>query len=204
MLSVQDICPPDAARSRRQRFEVLQELGDACAAIGEFDRAEACYTEAGLLEPQAAGPFVGLGVVAVQLGRLGEAEIAFETAARRQADCAEAYGGLAMVRQRRGDHAGAFDMHLRCLELDADNLVALLGLFQTSCRMGTFAKIIHYLRVYLDRHPGDTSVLFCLAALHAREGQLEEARQCLLSVLALEPDKAEARELLDEVHARLD
>jgi cytochrome c-type biogenesis protein CcmH/NrfG len=65
--------------------------------------------------------------------------------------------------------------------------------------MGSFARIIHYLELYLDRHPGDTSVLFCLATLYAREGRLAEARQSLLALLALEPDKNEAANLLEEV-----
>lgn len=204
MLSVQDIAAPDQlAAHRMQRFDVLKELGDCYAALGRFAQAEECYVQASRLEPAQASPLVALGIVAVQQGRLGEAEIAFHSAARRDGRCAEAYGGLAMVRQRGGDYAGAFDMHLRCLELDGDNLVALLGLFQTSCQMGTFAKVIHFLEIYLQRHPGDVSVLFCLAALYAREGRLTDARESLLSVLALSPDKPEAEELLRQVEDQL-
>jgi cytochrome c-type biogenesis protein CcmH/NrfG len=205
VLSVHDIRADGAvARGRTHHFDVLDELGNCYAVLGEFERAEECYTAAALLEPNRAAPFIGLGVIALQLERLGEAEVAFETAARREPDSAEAYGGLAMVRQQRGDYASAFDMHLKCLQLDADNLVALLGLFQASCQMGTFAKVIHYLEIYLQRHPGDAAVLFCLATLYAREGQLDDARQCLLSVLALEPEKPEAVQLLQEVQRQHD
>jgi len=204
VLSVRQIRDLDgAAPAGSQRFEVLNELGDCCAALGDLDRATACYRQAADLEPNRAAPYVGLGVAAIQLDRLDEAESAFQAAARREPDCAEAYGGLAMVKQRRRDYPGAFDMHLKCLQLDTDNLVALLGLFQTSCQMGTFAKVIHYLEIYLDKHPGDTSVLFCLATLYAREGQLEHARECALSVLALEPGKPEAEQLLREVDRQL-
>ncbi len=204
MLSVQQIRALDDADSAgSQRFEVLNELGDCYAALGDLDGAKRCYAQAADLEPNRAAPYVGLGVAAIQLDRLDEAQIAFEAAARREPDCAEAYGGLAMVKQRRQDYPGAFDMHLKCLQLDTDNLVALLGLFQTSCQMGTFAKVIHYLEIYLDRHPGDTSVLFCLATLYAREGQLENARESILSVLALEPGKPEAKQLLREVRKQL-
>jgi hypothetical protein len=69
--------------------------------------------------------------------------------------------------------------------------------------MGTFGKIIHFLEVYLDRHPGDTSVLFCLASLYVKEDDLRRARELLLDVLALEPGKPEAAELLHDVEARL-
>jgi tetratricopeptide (TPR) repeat protein len=204
VLSVQQIGALDgAAPAGSQRFDVLNELGDCYSALGDLDRAKDCYRQAADLEPDRAAPYVGLGVAAIQLDRLDEAQIAFEAAARREPHCAEAYGGLAMIRQHRQDYPGAFDMHLKCLELDTDNLVALLGLFQTSCQMGTFAKVIHYLEIYLDRHPGDTSVLFCLATLYAREGQLDSARESVLSVLALEPGKAEAEQLLREIQKQL-
>jgi tetratricopeptide (TPR) repeat protein len=108
-----------------------------------------------------------------------------------------------MIHQHRGEYDAALEAYLKCLRLDADNLIALLGLFQTSCQMGTFSQIIHYLQVYLDKHPGDASVLFCLASLHAREGRLVRARELLRDVLALEPGKAEAGELLAEVERRL-
>ncbi len=116
--------------------------------------------------------------------------------------CAEAYGGLAMVCQHRGKHAEAFDLYMACLDKDADNLVALLGLFQTSCQMGSFARVIRYLEVYLDRHPGDTSVLYCLATLQARDGAMDEARQALEMILVLEPENAEAADLLRDVRRR--
>jgi len=204
VLSIRGLSADEAvSRGRTQHFDVLMELGECRAALGDLDRAAECYRQAGCLEPARAAPYVGLGVVALQSGRLAEAQRAFEAAASREPACAEAYGGLAMVRQRQEDYAGAFEMHLKCLELDTDNLVALLGLFQTSCQMGTFAKVIRYLELYLQRHPGDTSVLFCLATLYAREDRLEAARECLLSVLALEPAKAEAGQLLEQVEQEI-
>lgn len=187
----------------RQHYAVVKELGDCYAALGEFDRARACYGQSAALAPESPGPHLGLGVVAVQAGRPDEAERAFADALRKDDNCAEAYGGLAMIRQQQRDYSQAFDLYLKCLERDSDNLVALLGLFQTSCQMGTFSMVIHFLEVYLDKHPGDTAVLFCLATLYAREGRFVEAQNALLDVLTLEPDKAEAADLLAQVRLRL-
>jgi len=183
----------------KRHYQELKELGDCYAAIGDGDSARACYLEAAELVPGGPEPHVGLGTVALQAGDVDAARAAFEQALQCDDKCADAYGGLAMVFQQQQAYEEAFDMYLRCLELEGDNLVALLGLFQTSCQMGTFAKVIHYLELYLDQHPGDTSVLFCLATLYAREGQLSKARDILLNVLALEPDKTEAGQLLAEV-----
>ena len=185
-----------------QHYEVLKELGDCHTALGHYDRARQCYEEAALLAPDRPGPHVGRGVNAYQTGCLDEAAQAFREALRLDARCGPAYGGLAMVNQQRQDYAAAFDLYLKCLEIDTDNLTALLGLFQTSCQMGTFSRIVHYLQVYLDRHPGDVSVMFCLAALQARDGRPDQAREMLLKILALEPAHAEAAALLAELKQR--
>lgn len=187
-----------------QPYQVLKELGDCYAAVADYDQARECYRRAAALAPDAPGPYVGLGVIAIQSDALDDARASFEIARKLDPTCSEAYAGLAMIHQQQGSHRASFDMYLRCLEFDTDNLVALLGLFQTSCQMGTFAKIIDYLEVYLDRHPRDASVLFCLAALYAKEGLFARARRALLAVLDLEPDKAEANQLLEEVQQKLE
>jgi len=94
-------------------------------------------------------------------------------------------------------------MYLKCLELDGDNLTALLGLFQSSCRMGSFGKIIHYLEVYLQMHPGDSSVMFSLAALYMKDGRFEEAKNILLDLLSLDENHKDAANLLEEVEHSL-
>ena len=90
-------------------------------------------------------------------------------------------------------------MYLKCLELDTNNLIALLGLFQASCQMGSFAQVTHYLEVYLNMHPGDTSVMFPLAALYMKDGRFEESKNVLLDVLTLDKNHKDAANLLEEV-----
>jgi tetratricopeptide (TPR) repeat protein len=69
--------------------------------------------------------------------------------------------------------------------------------------MGSFEKIIHYLQVYLDMHPGDASVMFALAALYMKDGRLAESREILRDVLVLQPGHKEAENLLEEVERGL-
>jgi len=182
---------------------ILIQMADCYAVSSDSELAERHYRAASALSPALAAPHVGLGAIALQVGQLEQAQQFFETAAELQPDCGEAYGGLAIIHQKRQDYSAAFEMHLKCLELDTDNLVALLGLFQTSCEMGTFSKIIHYLEVYLTRNPTDTSVLFCLATLYAREGRLCEARRMTLKILAHEPEKEGAADLLAKLNDML-
>ena len=182
-----------------QHYEALMELADCLTTVGKYDEAQKHYERAALLDQDAAGPYVGLGVIAVQKEKLDDADIAFRVACRLEPDCGKAYAGQAIVAQQRKDYAGAFNMYLKCLELENDNLTALLGLFQASCQMGSFEKIIHYLRVYLDMHPGDASVMFALATLYMRDKRLDESRKILRDVLVLQPGHSEAAKLLEEV-----
>jgi tetratricopeptide (TPR) repeat protein len=186
-----------------QHYEVLQELGDCYSSVGNYAQAQQYYDKAAVLAPDEPGPYVGLGVVALQTDILDDAEIAFKVACRLDASCAKAYAGLGLVAQQRADYKQAFEMYLKCLELDTDNLIALLGLFQTSSQMGSFAKVTHYLEVYLNMHPGDTSVMFPLAALYMKDGRFEESRRILLDLLTLDKDHKDAANLLEEVEHSL-
>ena len=183
----------------KHRYQILKDLGDCHAAIGDDPRARECFEKACDLAPEESGPYVGLGVLALNAGRLDQAARWFQIARHLDPACGQAYGGLAMIHHQNANYPAAFDMYLKCLELDTNNLVALLGLFQTSCQMGTFAKIIYYLEVFLETYPDDSAVLFCLATLHARDGRFEQAGRALRAVLKLEPDKIEAARLLAQV-----
>lgn len=182
-----------------QHYEVLRELGDCYTSVGNYSQAQRCYEKAASLGPDEPGPYVGLGVAAMQRDKLDDAEIAFRVACRLDPRCAKAHAGLAMIAQQRRDFPQAFDLYMKSLELDTDNIAALLGMFQVSCEMGSFAKIIYYLEVYLHMHPGDTSVMFALAALHLKDGQPDSSQTLLLNILALDPGNRDAANLLEEV-----
>ena len=193
----------DRQRDSTQHYEALQEMGDCYASVGNYKLAQKCYNKAAVLSPDAPDPYVGLGVVALQNNQLDEAEIAFRVACRLDANCAKAYAGLGLTAQQRTDYKQAFEMYLKCLELDTENLIAILGLFQASCQMGSFAQVIHYLKVYLNMHPGDTSVMFPLAALYMKDGRFEESKKVLLDVLTLDENHKDATNLLEEVEHSL-
>ncbi len=193
----------DEQQGSTQHYEVLQELGDCYTSVGNYTQAQQHYEKAAVLSPDEADPYVGLGVVALQKNLLDDAEIAFRVACRLDANCAKAYTGFAMIAQQKADYKRAFEMYLKSLELDTDNLIALLGLFQTSCQMGSFAKVTHFLEVYLNMHPGDTSVMFPLAALYMKDGRFEEAKNILLDLLDLNKDHKDAANLLEEVEHSL-
>jgi len=186
-----------------QHYDVLSELGHCYTSVGEYEKARECYDKAAVLGPDEAAPYIGFGVIAMQTGELADAETAFKVARRLDPECSKAYCGLAMICQQREDAAGAFDLYLKSLELDSDNLTALLGLFQSSCTMGSFSKVIYYLGIYLNGHPGDITVMFCLATLQLKDKQPQKARELLLNILALDANNTDAANLLEEAEHTL-
>jgi tetratricopeptide (TPR) repeat protein len=182
-----------------QRYELVRDLGDCYTQLGDFEQARQCYEQAATLEPDEDGPYVGTGVIALQEGRTEDAELAFRVALRLNRECSRAWAGLAMIRQQKNELPEAFECYLKSLDLDSDNLTALLGLFQVSCQMGSFGRVIEYLRVYLELHPGDTAVMFCLATLYVKERTPQQARRLLEDILVFEPGNTDARNLLEEV-----
>ncbi len=69
--------------------------------------------------------------------------------------------------------------------------------------MGSFEKVTHYLDLYLNMHPGDTSVMFPLAALYMKDGKFEESKNILLNLLSLDENHKDAANLLEEVEHNL-
>lgn len=183
--------------------DALQKLGDSLLSVGDYEKAHQYYEKAAIFDADRAEPYVGIGTVALKQNRIEDAELAFRVACRLDPDCAKAYEGLGRTAQNNQQHHRAFDMFLKCLELDTDNLMALLGLFQASAQMGTYVKIIQYLEIYLNRHPDDASVMFTLATLYIKEDRLEQARTMLLKTLTLTPDNTDAVNLLEEVEQYL-
>lgn len=182
-----------------QHFEVVNELGQCYVNMGDYDRAKECFEKAATIDTDSAEPYLGLGVVAIQQQNLTDAEISFKVAKRLNNRCAKAYCGLGMVYQQQQRFSDAFDNYLFSLEIDTDNMTALLGLFQASCKMGSFDKVIDYLKLYLKMHPNDSSVMFTLGSLYFKQRNLLSARQMLFAVLSLEPSNTDAANLLEEV-----
>lgn len=182
-----------------QSGELIQ-LGDSLLSVGDTTQAIQCYEKAATLDPDSAAPYVGFGAAALKNDSFEDAQLAFQVACRLDRLCPKAYAGLATVAQKKGNYETAFEMYLKCLELNTDNLDALLGLFQASLQMGSFSKIIHYLEIYLNKHPNDTSVMFTLATLYIRDDRLNAAAEKLNEVVKIDSGNKDAMNLLEEIH----
>ena len=74
----------DQQNNSTQHYEVLQELGDCYTSVGDYTQAQKYYERAAILAPDEAGPYVGLGVVALHENHLTVKEIAERTGISRE------------------------------------------------------------------------------------------------------------------------
>ena len=183
----------------RRECEIQMKRAEKYFENSQFAQSIECYRKVIALVRKFAEPFVGMGMAQIQIGELSEAFDTFLIALKKDSRCPEAYKGLASIHQMRGNFEMSIQMYLRCLELDKDDLSALVGLFQSSCQMGRFDTIVGLLRDYLQRNPGDPSIMLCLATLFARQGEFAHAKQTLLSLLKLVPGHVKAAQILEEI-----
>jgi len=180
-------------------YEVLMRRADFCSASAASEHARQCYIKASAIAPDRGEPYVGLGIVSLQQNDLAGAQAAFETACRLDETCEGGFCGLGIVHQQKGNWQKAMSMYTRCLQLDGDDMTALLGLLETSHRTGDLHEIEYFLRQYLEHYPHDAAIMLCLASVHLQAEQFDAARQILTDVLILDADNITAVDLIEEL-----
>jgi ferredoxin/tetratricopeptide (TPR) repeat protein len=97
--------------------EVHQLVARAAWLRGDAPAAAAAYERAIDADPEAAGPYLGLGVLAARTGDLAAARAAFDRGLKRRPDSADLAYNAGLVRAMDGDLAGAIAGFERTLVL---------------------------------------------------------------------------------------
>jgi len=189
----------DRAGRFGSEYEVLMQWADFFVALKETEYARQYYIKASTLAPWRGEAHVGLGVVSLQQNDLSGAQAAFETACRLDSRSEKGFCGLGIVHQQKADYHKALSMFSRCLELNGDNMTAMLGLFEASHRVRRMDEIRYFLQRYLARHPQDIAIMLCLASVYLRAEQFGAARRVLADVLILDADNMTAVGLMEEL-----
>lgn len=183
-------------------YDVLIETADYHAYMGNYNLARTYYYKAILLEPYRAEPYLGLGTVALENKSFTQAERAFEAACQLDSKHSKAYCGLGIVYQRMGELEKSFEMYSLCLEIDKDNIDAILGLFQVGRKINRYTQIRTKLQMYLQIHPNDVTIMFCLANVCVKEHLYKQANNVLLDILLTDNNNIDAINLLEEIQHR--
>src|SRR5690606_28624129 len=147
------------------------------------------YREAIDLDPEYPDAHLNLGIALADLGRVKEAEMAFERAIELAPDDPLPRQELAILLMEEGRVRQAVP-HLReVVKLDPENFDAHLDLGICYTQLGFFDEAEKSFSRCAEIAADDPSLLYHHAALHALRGQGEKAVELLRKAVAQEPDR---------------
>ena len=127
------------------------------------------------------------GLVLMRAGQVDAARAKFSAAVAAVPDLAAAWGGLADVDYRAGNHASALANAKSCLEHDAENIKCLAIAANSSNALGDVEGHHAYMARYQELNPDDPTTLFNQAAEYLNALDDEHARPLLEQCLAADP-----------------
>ena len=117
---------------------------------------------------------------------------------------ADFYVTLAQLKERSGDLVAAQEQYNKALEVEKNNLPALLGLARLYDNQGQMQKATEAYQDAAKKHPREASPHNDLALCYARQGRFAEASVQLNRAVELQPDRALYHNNLATVLVELD
>ena len=181
--------------SNQMDYEINKELGECYLFMGDYDKAEEYYRKAAENNPDASAPFMGLATIAVQRAELDKALVLYQKAAQVE-ETDKALCGIGLVYMEQGKHEDAFTWFAKALDNTSNNIVALNCLVRESYQLNCIEAVLPYLVKAAETSPEFEAIQVTLAGCLMSLGRNAEAKGYLESVLARDPQNANARELI--------
>jgi tetratricopeptide (TPR) repeat protein len=181
---------PDSAKAHYDLAYVLAGERQYARARGEYRRATEIYDA-------YWDAWAGKGKMELDLGLFDEAEKSYGKAIESNADYENGYFGLGLVREARGDRAGAEEIYREGLARKKDSLPLAYRIALLRSRLGWPAALPDWKRA-LELGPENPAVHSEYARWLARMGRWEEASKEARETLHLEPSDKNSLCLLAE------
>ena len=112
-----------------------------------------------------------------------------------------AYCALGILNSNTGNFIDAEDYYCQALDLNISNLIAIQSLIDLSYKMEKFVKASEYLNRFLKNYPANVNMLFSMAGLQFKMGNIEDALRTLDNVLSIDPKHKYALEFQKNIRA---
>jgi tetratricopeptide (TPR) repeat protein len=177
---------------------VPRDPHDAQALRQEFDRKDTTASLAGYEAqlarlPDQVDSLDGAGLLYLKLGRLDDAERVLRRAVELDPRAAPPKSHLGLVRQARGDKAGALALFRAAVDADPRDAGARTNLGVALRAAGDTASAIEQYRAVLASTPGHARAEANLGVALQSQGRVDEAIAHYRRALELEPDSARSR-----------
>ncbi|MBN1421311.1 MAG: tetratricopeptide repeat protein, partial [Planctomycetes bacterium] len=185
-------------RARPDDWSSNYNLGNLFMDRGDLGRAIAAYRKASMLRPDSILPLVNASIAYARLGDPDGAEAALRKAVAIEPGNAEARFNLGLLLAERGSPDGAETQLRAALKADptlaaaAYNLAVLLA-------EKDIGEAVEWCRRAAGLRPDEPRYAYTLAFYLHHAGDDAEARRVLVDLLAVDPDSADARALLERI-----
>lgn len=155
--------------------EILVQTGLEQLRAGHGAEARASFEQALTLQPDHAGAFNLLGVVAQSKGEIDQAVACFERAVSLVSDWPGAWYNLANALRDQGNLVAAQSAYRRAIELQPGFADAMNNLGLVLAQTGAYDEAIRVFRTAMAAAPDNSDIVNNLSALFMRLGRSTEA-----------------------------
>lgn len=181
---------PDTALFHNNLSETYRVLGRSSESLAEAQKALT-------LQPGLAEAHYNVGMALRELGNPHDALAHFRMAIQAQPQLAEAYIGLSQALCSLGNHEEMLET-LRTAAALAPRDLAIIRVLGEALRLQKhFDEAISHFQAALADHPRVGQLYTDLAAVYSAAGDKKQMAECYRKLLALEPDNAVVRHLLN-------
>ena len=94
---------------------------------------------------------------------------------------------MGILKNNTNDLDGSEKYFCRALDLNVDNVLAIKSLIEISYKTENYNRAKNYLEQFLEIHPANINMLFAMAGIQFKRGEIEDSLQTLDEILFLDP-----------------
>ena len=186
-----------------EREELMALKAECLACNGELAHAESLYAAILVANPRSAHGLSGKAVLTAHNGDWDGAKKLFAQALESNPRYDVAFAGLGLCEAQIGNREGAFEYYCKALEVNPENTRALLGIVEHAYALKRLPVLEHWLKAYLDMHPGDLEFIYSLAGCYYGQERYGAALEEVERILIFTPNHANALELKGMIHEKI-
>jgi tetratricopeptide (TPR) repeat protein len=167
--------------------EALVGVGNCCMKLQNPQKAEVNFIKAKTHDAGNYKAWLGLGLLELYKENIQQAEIYLRKVIEIHPKSDKAFCALGILKTNANDLNEAEEYFCRALDANIDNLLAIKSLIEISYKIEKFDRAQSYLKHFLEIYPANTNMLFAMAGIQFKRGEIEDSLQTLDTVLLLNP-----------------
>ena len=171
-------------------FLAHMELGDSYMLVEEWEMAEEHFNRARELDPDNSEPLIGLAECLEGRGLIAEAFAAYKHISEIDANAAEAWFGMAVIKERLEEFNLCFDLIDRAIEIDPNQSEYWVFLADLEAYHGNIGQADQAYGEAIRLNPDDLDAWCQLADLRFKFVDRNIGLETILEAVRLMPDQA--------------